>query len=75
MGYGLNNKFWVNDSEGVANSWDGVNRWEYGIGTGIGVDIWKFQVIARYNWNLGNLYDVKGWDEIKDHLGNLDVEN
>jgi hypothetical protein len=31
--------------------------------------------VARYNWNLGNLYDVKGWDEIKDHLGNLDVEN
>lgn len=64
VGYGLNNKFWVNDSEGVANSWDGVNRWEYGIGTGIGVDIWKFQVIARYNWNLGALSQSSNLSEI-----------
>ncbi len=53
VGYGLNNKFWSQAAGSVSNSWGGLNRWEYGVGAGIGLDIWKFQVIARYNWNLG----------------------
>jgi hypothetical protein len=53
VGYGLNNKFWSQASGSVSNSWGGLNRWEYGVGAGIGLDIWKFQAIARYNWNLG----------------------
>lgn len=55
VGYGLGNKFWSEASGELSNSWDGLTRWEYGVGTGIGLDIWKFQVIARYNWNLGAL--------------------
>ena len=26
---------------------------------GIGLEIWKFQVIGRYNWNFGSLMDFK----------------
>lgn len=55
VGYGLSNKFWSQASGEVTNTWDGLTRWEYGVGTGLGLDIWKFQVIARYNWNLGAL--------------------
>lgn len=55
VGYGLNNKFWSTAAGEVYNSWGGVSRWEYGIGAGLGFDIWKFQLIARYNWNLGSL--------------------
>ena len=59
VGYGLNNRFSISGMETVKNSWDGssVNRWEYGVGVGIGLEIWKFQVIGRYNWNFGSLLD------------------
>lgn len=58
VGYGVNNKI-VNASGVMKNSWDasGINRWEYGLGLGIGLEIWKFQVIGRYNWNFGSLMD------------------
>ena len=42
----------------VANNghdWNDLNRFEGGVGVGGGIDIWKFQIAARYNWNLGNL--------------------
>ena len=55
VGYGLNNKYWSQTTGEVDNKWDGLTRWEYGVGTGLGFDIWRFQVIARYNWNLGEL--------------------
>jgi hypothetical protein len=29
---------------------------DYGVGAGIGIDVWKLQVSARYNWSLGKLY-------------------
>lgn len=57
-GYGVNNKI-VTSAATVKNSWDSynINRWEYGLGVGIGLEIWKFQVIGRYNWNFGSLAD------------------
>lgn len=55
VGYGLNNKYWSQVAGYVNNAWGGLNRWEYGVGAGLGLDIWKFQLIARYNWNLGDL--------------------
>lgn len=33
----------------------GLNRWEYGLGLGVGLEIWRFQVIGRYNWSFGDL--------------------
>lgn len=35
--------------------WDDINRFNYGVGAGVGVDIWKLQVMAKYNWGLGKL--------------------
>ena len=32
-----------------------INRFNYGVGAGIGVDIWKLQIMAKYNWGLGKL--------------------
>ncbi|MGM9735102.1 MAG: outer membrane beta-barrel protein [Candidatus Cryptobacteroides sp.] len=46
VGYGLNNNI---------KDWTDLNRWEYGLGLGAGIDIWRFQVNARYNWNFGSL--------------------
>lgn len=75
VGYALSNQF-VADiplADYEDNSWDGKQRFEYGLGVGAGVDIWKFRVIARYNWNFGSLYDVEGWDDIKEQLNLKDL--
>lgn len=41
-------------------------KWEteklgYGIGLGAGLDLWKFQVSGKYNWDLGKVSEFK-WD-------------
>ncbi len=35
--------------------WTDINRFSYGVGLGGGLEVWKLQVSARYNWNLGPL--------------------
>lgn len=55
VGYGLNNNFSLSAIGEIENDWRGLSRWEYGVGTGVGMDIWRFQLIARYNWNLGGI--------------------
>lgn len=61
VGYGLNG--W-GELKGVWK--EDANKLEYGLGLGGGLDIWRFQVTARYNWNFGNLmkYEV-GLDTLK----------
>ncbi|MDE6872625.1 MAG: PorT family protein [Bacteroidales bacterium] len=56
IGYALNNKLVAAGNVTAKNSWDALQRFEYGMGLGIGLDIWRFQVIGRYNWNFGSLY-------------------
>ena len=66
VGYALNNEFTASSpaaerlSLGYANQWDGINRLEYGLGLGGGLEIWKLQVVCRYNWNFGQLFDTSG---------------
>ncbi len=61
------------------NSWEGKQRFEYGIGVGGGVNVWKLQVIARYCWNFGSLYnlDLDGnlGSAIKEHLNQMKTDN
>lgn len=57
------------------NGWKGKERLEYGLGIGGGINVWKLQVIARYNWNFGSLYNVDGWDDIKAHFPDLKRDN
>lgn len=40
--------------------WSNLNKFEYGVGLGAGLDIWKFQVSGRYCWDLGTMSDFKG---------------
>ena len=65
VGYGLNNSVAGYSPEAgsffqTKNQWGGLNRLEYGLGLGIGLDVWKLQVIGRYNWNFGSLLDADG---------------
>ncbi len=48
--------------------WDNFNRFDYGIGVGIGVEIWKFQISGRYSWSLGKLADFRDIEGIGDYL-------
>lgn len=40
-------------------TWDDINRFSYGAGLGVGVQLWCIQVTAQYNWNLGALQNIK----------------
>ena len=44
------------------NEWDGINKVDYGLGLGAGLDVWKLQVTAKYNWGFGKLGDIKKSD-------------
>ncbi|MBQ9172551.1 MAG: PorT family protein [Bacteroidales bacterium] len=55
IGIGLNVQ---NDYESLrSKSFDesAMNRFEYGLALGGGVEIWKFQLSAKYFWNFGSL--------------------
>lgn len=70
VGYGLNNRLDAGNLGSVLkNTWSssGISRWEYGVGLGVGLEIWKFQVIGRYNWNLGSINDFKA--DLSDSFG------
>lgn len=59
----------------VSGSWEGKERLEYGLGLGAGINIWKLQFIARYNWSFGSIYNVEGWDYLKDQITGLKKTN
>lgn len=45
--------------------WDDINRFNYGVGAGVGLDIWKLQIMGKYNWGLGKLMTATQttWEE------------
>ena len=69
VGYALNNTIRteaLNAVEAVTkNEWNGVNRLSYGLGLGGGLEVWRFQLTCRYNWNFGPLFDTDGALTIK----------
>ncbi len=36
-------------------SWEYLKHFEYGIGIGGGVDVWRLQLQVKYNWNIGGM--------------------
>lgn len=77
IGYALSSEFKASVA-GLnisGSSWAGKERLEYGLGLGAGINVWKLQILARYNWNFGSLYNVEGWSDIKPNLKGLDSEN
>ena len=32
-----------------------LNNFEWGVGIGLGINIWKLQVAGKYNWNFGEI--------------------
>lgn len=55
VGVAVNNKLTASGLGSINNEWKGLNRFEGGLGVGVGLDIWKMQVIGRYIWNFGSV--------------------
>lgn len=53
VGYGLNK--W----SGNKTVWDAMNKLDYGVGVGGGLQVWRFQVAARYNWSFGQAFTAQ----------------
>ena len=55
VGYGLSTKASLPEFK------DALNKFEYGVGLGVGIEIWRLQIVGRYNWNFGTIAStVKG---------------
>ena len=69
VGYSLFNK-----AKGeILGDIKGGNGFEYGIGVGAGLNVWKIQAIVRYNWNFGVLGSLKDFTGI--NIKDLNAEN
>ena len=54
IGYAISKD--MKDARGETYDWKNINRFEYGVGAGLGVQLWRhFQITAQYNWSLGDL--------------------
>ncbi len=65
VGYAVDNRMkedgtWVRPD----GMWKSVNRFEYGVGVGLGLDVWRFQIIGRYMWNLEPFVDKNGGSNV-----------
>lgn len=49
---------------------DNIKKFDWGIGLGLGVEIWKFQVAGRYSWGLQDISKVSEFD-IKNNVFSL----
>ncbi len=47
-----------------------ISTLDYGVGAGIGLNFWRLQLTAKYNWMLGNVAD---WGCISPDLSGLDI--
>ena len=53
----------------ASRDWESLKKLEYGMGLGAGLEVWKLQIVCRYNWNFGpilNQDDYVNFDIIPD---------
>ncbi len=53
--------------------WSGINRFQYGIGIGGGVDVWRFQIQVKYSWNFGQLAKSVSADDIAPGRSGIEI--
>ena len=49
----------INDNVSVKDLKINTENFNYGIGLGAGLDLWKLQISGRYCWDLGNMADYQ----------------
>ena len=73
VGYSLSNKL-EGGLKGVVEGTTSLeNKFEYGVGVGAGLNLWKLQAIVRYNWNFGALGDLSDFTNLG--VGDFKTEN
>ena len=65
IGYGLTNNSSIDvgetNIENLKNVWeDTYKRLEYGVGAGLGIEVWRLQISVQYFLNFGTLADEEG---------------
>jgi hypothetical protein len=73
VGYTLSNKLEGGLKGVVSGETSLENTFEYGVGLGAGVNIWKLQAIVRYNWNFGLLSKLEDFKNLG--VGDFKTEN
>ena len=73
VGYTLSNKLEGGLKGVVSGETSLENTFEYGVGLGAGVNIWKLQAIVRYNWNFGLLGELEDFKNLG--VGDFKTEN
>jgi hypothetical protein len=48
-----------------------LRRFEWGVGVGLGLNIWKIQIAGKYNWNFGSFADVTSAQAAMAHFDSL----
>ena len=69
VGFNLSNKF-SNETTYAEAFKSTIKKLEYGFGAGFGLDLFKFQLTAKYNWNFGGVAD---WSAYKADLQGISV--
>lgn len=73
VGYSLSNKLEGGIKGVVDGSTSLENTFEYGVGVGAGLNLWKLQAIVRYNWNFGTLGKLEDFKNLG--IGDFKTEN
>lgn len=73
LGYSLMNKLEGGLAGVIKGEASLKNAFEYGVGVGAGINVWKVQAIVRYNWNFGTLGNLADFRNIE--IGDFKVEN
>ena len=73
LGYSMSNKFKGNLADIVKGETSLANAFEYGVGLGAGLNVWKLQAIVRYNWNFGTLGKLSDFKDLQ--IGDFKTEN
>ena len=73
VGYSLSNKMEGGIAGVIKGETSLKNAFEYGVGVGAGINVWKLQAIVRYNWNFGTLGKLSDFKNIE--INDFKVEN
>lgn len=73
LGYSMSNKLKGNLAGIVKGETSLANAFEYGVGLGAGLNVWKLQAIVRYNWNFGTLGKLSDFKDLQ--IGDFKTEN
>lgn len=72
IGYALTGKASVETIASSPLTWkmSSLQKFEYGLGLGGGIEVWRLQVTCRYNWNFGALLKPDtGFPQLKEAFG------